>query len=170
MGTFKSSRLFDAPPALIEQIVADVENTFINKEFTVEKDELLSGGYDISLTKGNIFKAVLGMKSALKVLVRPQNNGIYIEAGVGIFGQQAIPSAITLFIAWPVLVTQIWGLVKQSKLDDVVMQVAQETINNASGETKNTAPSHESFKYCPECGTKVSASAKFCGECGEKLV
>jgi hypothetical protein len=30
---------------------------------------------------------------------------MYIEAGIGIFGQQAIPTLITMFVAWPVIIT-----------------------------------------------------------------
>ena len=39
--------------------------------------DLISGGYDISITKGNMFKAVLGMKTALKVHIYPANEQIW---------------------------------------------------------------------------------------------
>lgn len=51
------------------------------------------------------------MKTALKVNIIPNGNYIQITAGVGIFGQQAIPTVISMLFFWPVLITQISGMV-----------------------------------------------------------
>ena len=171
MGTFKSSKVFFASPALMDTIVKDIELTFTGENFSVKKDELFSGGYDISLTKGKFFKAVLGMRSALKVLIQPREGNIYVEAGIGIFGQQVVPSIITMLFFWPVLIAQLWGIVKQAKLDDKVMDVIQDSITRNTISTipgGSTQPSNE-MKFCTECGTNVPSSSKFCGECGAKL-
>ena len=77
-----------------------------------------------------MFKAVLGLKSALKVSLIPKDNAIAFEAGIGIFGQQAIPTIISMLFFWPVLITQIWGIVQQSKLDDKALEIAEEVLKN----------------------------------------
>jgi hypothetical protein len=41
-----------------------------------------------------------------------------VETGVGIFGQQAIPTAVTLLVFWPVLVAQVWNMAQEAKLDE----------------------------------------------------
>jgi len=166
MNPFKSSRHFKASQSLIRPIVQNIENFFLSEEFEVQILELQSGAYDISVTKGSQFKAVLGMQSALKIAVRPEGNSIYIEAGVGIFGQQAIPTLITVFVAWPVIIAQMWGMVEQAKLDDKVMEIAEETI--ARDKTQGAIKSE--YKFCTSCGEKANKTAKFCGECGKEFV
>ena len=81
-------------PSLIPAIANRIQEEFQNESYEVSMDALSSGGYDISITKGGVFKAVLGMKTALKVTLFPQDSNIHFEAGVGIWGQQAIPTVI----------------------------------------------------------------------------
>jgi hypothetical protein len=170
MGTFKSSKTISGSPKLIPQIGRDVMDYFVAQGYDVQGDSLISGGYDISVSKGNLFKAVLGMKTALKILIRPQSGQIWMEAGVGIFGQQAIPTLIAFFITWPVVVTQIWGMVKQSKLDEKAIEIAEASVfkhgNSTTGAPK--APSQQST-FCTHCGAANPEGKKFCGECGGKL-
>jgi RNA polymerase subunit RPABC4/transcription elongation factor Spt4 len=168
MGTFKSSKIINGSPALIPQAGRDVMNYFLAEGFDVKGDALISGGYDISVSKGNMFKAVLGMNTALKIIIRPQAGQIAIEAGVGIFGQQALPSIISMLVFWPILVTQIWGIVQQSKLDEKAIEIAEDSIaRNRTGETFNPSAS-QNRKFCTNCGAANAEGAKFCGECGFK--
>lgn len=175
MGTFKSSKIIYAAPAIIPAITAEIVNTFRNEGYEVESQELISGGHDISITKGGTFKAVLGMKSALKVSVMPQGGNIYIEAGVGIFGQQAIPAIISMFFLWPVLLTQLWGMVQQSKLDEHAIDIAEAYIarNHHQSTTLIQPATHQtppqSCKYCTSCGSPQSQTANYCSACGAKL-
>ncbi len=168
MGTFSKKKTLYGSASLIPTIASRIEDEFINDGYKVAMDALSSGGYDISITKGNIFKAVLGMKTALKVTLLPQGNNIHFEAGVGIWGQQAIPTVISMLFFWPVLITQIWGMVTQAKLDDKALEIANDTImQNAAGAA---APSHmTNGKFCTNCGTQNSDGAKFCSNCGKAL-
>lgn len=163
MATFSKKRLLAASSSQIPQITEAIRQEFETDGFEVDIDNLLSGGSDISITKGNLFKAVLGMRTALKVKLIPQSGGVFFDASVGIFGQQAIPTAITLFVFWPVLLTQIWGLVQQSKLDDRALAAAERAINNS------TELPYTSSQFCTSCGHRVDSSAKFCSECGARL-
>lgn len=175
MATFSKKRLLAASPSQITQITESIRQEFEADGFEVDIDTLLSGGSDISITKGNLFKAVLGMRTALKVKLFPQSNGVFFDASVGIFGQQAIPTAITLFVFWPVLLTQIWGLVQQSKLDDRALAAAERAISVNASRTSNAYSSasatdagvHDTF--CPFCGKPVPTEAKFCPFCGKQI-
>lgn len=168
MGTFSTKKVLYGSISLIPIIANRIQVEFQNEGYEVALDALSSGGYDISITKGGLFKAVLGMKTALKVTLLPQGNTIHFEAGVGIWGQQAIPTVISMLFFWPVLITQIWGMVEQSKLDDKALDIAKDVIytNNNSGAA---SPNPNGNKFCTVCGTPNSASANFCCGCGRPL-
>ena len=165
MSTFSTSKVLNGDPALIPEIADRIVREFQMEGFTAKSDSYAGGVYDISLAKGDAFKAVLGMKSALKVSLTPQGYAIHINAGVGIFGQQAIPTAITMFVFWPVLIPQIWGLVQQSKLDDRAIAIAEQVVMENSRASYANARS----SFCPNCGNKVSENARFCPNCGNEL-
>lgn len=155
MGTFKSTKTFFASPEIIPAIVKDITGTFTNEGYQVQAQDLISGGYDISITKGNMFKAVLGMKTALKVHIYPANEQIRVDAGVGIFGQQAVPTLISMFLFWPVLITQISGMIAQAKMDDKVMMIAADTIaREAYRNTNNNTAAPAGGKFCTQCGKR----------------
>lgn len=169
MATYSKKELLAAQPSQIEAIADAICDAFRTDDFEVNVDTLMSGGKDISITKGNVFKAVLGMRSALKVTLTPQTDGVLFEANVGIFGQQAIPTVISMFFFWPVLLTQIWGLIEQSALDDRALEVAKNAIGASSGYTSEYTPTGASVKFCTRCGARIPSGAKFCSECGAKV-
>jgi len=71
---------------------------------------------------------------------------------------------------WPVLITQIWGLVEQAKLDDRALEVAERAcVARTSAFATDSQSTSTGTKFCPECGTRVAVSTKFCSECGSKL-
>lgn len=170
MGTYSKKKLLAAHSSQINAIAEAIQTDFVRDGFEVNVDTLMSGGKDISITKGNLFKAVLGMRSALKVILMPQTDGVLFNANVGIYGQQAIPTIISMLFFWPVLITQIWGLVKQSSLDERALALAEQAI---AGDTTSSASSFSStvepHKFCTNCGTKLDGASKFCSNCGVRL-
>ena len=90
--------------------------------------------------------------------------------------RQIIPTLISLFVAWPVLLTQITGLVQQAKLDDQVLSLIESQIRALEQQayfegTNSPAGSGpmQDFEFCTSCGAKIPAQAKFCSQCGTKL-
>ena len=172
MGTFNTKQVIFGSPALIPTIADEIVKQFQSEGFEVTKQDMSTGGCDISITKTGFFKAVLGMRSALKVTLLPQGNAINFEAGVGIFGQQAIPTIISMFFLWPVLITQIWGMVEQSKLDDKALEIANRVIVEHGGGgsgADNSSTQAQSGGFCTGCGIQYEPGMKFCGQCGKKL-
>ncbi len=174
MGTYSKKKLLVAHPSQINAIAEAIQTDFVRDGFEVNVDTLMSGGKDISITKGNLFKAVLGMRSALKVTLIPQTDGVLFDANVGIYGQQAIPTVISMLFFWPVLITQIWGLVEQSSLDDRALAAAEQAIgvyspyaaSQMSG--ASASPGADAPKFCTNCGARIAATAHFCPECGNR--
>ena len=168
MGTFSTKKILYGSTSLIPTIANRIQEEFQRDGYEVAMDALSSGGYDISITKGGLFKAVLGMKTALKVTLLPQSSSIHFEAGVGIWGQQAIPTVISMLFFWPVLLTQIWGMVEQSKLDDKALEIAEGVVYMNSN-TGAASASSAGSKFCTSCGTQNAESANFCCGCGKPL-
>jgi NADH pyrophosphatase NudC (nudix superfamily) len=69
------------------------------------------------------------------------------------------------YVAWPVLITQVWGLVEQSKLDDRALNIAKGVVAGGSP----VAAAHDSKRFCTACGKENSATARFCSACGNPL-
>jgi hypothetical protein len=105
---------------------------FEQQDFEVTETPIRTGGVQVSIRKGGIFKAIIGLKTALNVRIEPVANGTRVEAGVGIFGQQAIPTAITLLVFWPVVIAQVWNMVQQAKLDEEALGVAEQSLKSHS--------------------------------------
>lgn len=173
MGAFSTKTTLYGIPSLIPAMADRICQTFAADGYEINRDNLMSGGVDISVTKGGVFKAIVGMKTALKITLIPQNNSISFEAGVGIFGQQALPTVISMLFFWPVLLTQIWGLIQQSDLDDKALAAAQAVISENRGGTftggVTPPPAPVTGKFCTNCGEKISENARFCSNCGSPL-
>lgn len=174
MGTFTSRAVIRGGRPYIEQMAHDIEDDFQYDGYDVASQPTTTGGYDISITKGGTFKAVLGMKTALKVTLLPMGDDVSFEAGVGIWGQQAIPTVISMLFFWPVLITQIWGMISQSKLDDRALRTARMSVAAHGGGSADTqaaggTQAADGGKYCTHCGAKNAPTAKFCSECGQPL-
>ena len=156
MGTFATKKILQGNPSLIPVIAEQIKTEFAAEQFEVQ------------ISKGGLFKAVLGLKSALKVSLIPKDNAIAFEAGIGIFGQQAIPTIISMLFFWPVLITQIWGIVQQSKLDDKALEIAEEVLKNRDSFTTLNLDIN-GMVFCTNCGYRNIKGAKFCSECGQAL-
>lgn len=171
MSVFKKQEILNASASMIPEMAESIRQEFLKDDFEVNVEPLLNGGRDISISKGGIFKAVLGMRSALKVTLVPQADGIAFDASVGVFGQQLIPTVISMLWFWPVLITQIWGMVRQSKLDDRALAAAERVIDSTATPTADAAyqiPT-DNKKFCTNCGAEVPVGTKFCTNCGNKL-
>lgn len=165
MSAFKTTKLLYGNPVLIGGISKAIAAHFKSSGYEVTEQSLVSGGRELSITKGGLFKAVLGMKTALKISLTPEDDKIRFRAGVGIFGLQVIPAAIALFFWWPVMLTQIWGLIQQSKLDDQALEVAERVIYEDS-QSRYTS---YSTIFCPVDGARIPADSKVCPYCGSVI-
>ena len=68
------------------------------------------------------------MRTAMKVILYPHKGHIKLETEPGIFGNQVIPVILVASGLWIVLLPQIWGLVRQSKLDDKALEIAERIV------------------------------------------
>jgi hypothetical protein len=139
MGTFNSTKTFPYSVEDIAPVAQDVMRHFEDQDFEVTETNLPMGGAQVSIRKGGTFKAIIGMKTALNIKIEPVSNGTTVDAGVGIFGQQAVPTAITLLVFWPVIIAQVWNMAQESNLDDEALDVAEESLKSHASEAPSGA-------------------------------
>lgn len=178
MGAFKTSKNIPCYLVDLSPVVSDLIKNFEMQGFEVSGSKEFDGTWHVSITKGGTFKAILGMKSSLNVVLKTTEQSTYAEAGIGIFGQQAIPTIISMALAWPVLITQVWGLIQQAHLDDEALTCIEDSLkrHGQQSEASSIAVNQNSygdqnslkFKFCSQCGTKLPVESKFCSQCGVK--
>lgn len=193
MGVFKTTRTFPYSPPDLAAVAEEVMGIFRSEEFEATGGTMPGDGHYISLTKGDTFQAVVGLKSALNVRMRPVSEGTEVVAEIGEYGA-AFVGAVGSLIFWPLAIPVIAGAVRSSKLDERAMQEIEKALQNhsdgvvasataggtsalAGAATGNAASAGASTgpeaaagdsdtKLCPRCGATLPAGAKFCFQCG----
>ncbi len=128
MGAFKSKKIIYGDPSRIPYIAEEIRKSFMSEGFEVRIVDP-NRENEIYITKGGLFKAALGLRSALKVVMKPNREGnIDFEAGISIVKQQLIPTLLTVCVFSPVVIAQIWGMIKQSKLDEKAIEIAERAM------------------------------------------
>lgn len=172
MALKNTKRKFSTQLEDISGVVDYFQDYFEQKGYTVSRESVATGVF-VSLTKGGIFKTIAGLKTGLNITLTQKPGALEASMEVGIFGKQLIATAITLLVAWPVVIPQIIGLVQQNKLDEEAYQVIQDGIRACEGNgsgvniSKGRAPGGSVF--CPYCGAPAPAGSVFCNACGKKL-
>jgi hypothetical protein len=141
MGTFNSSKTVPHVVENFAPVAQDVMAHFESQDYEVTETHIPTGGVQVSIRRGGTFKAIIGLRSALNIRIEPVANGTRVEAGVGIFGQQAIPTAITLLVFWPVLVAQVWNMAQEANLDEEAIGVAEESLKAHSSKAPSRTTS-----------------------------
>jgi hypothetical protein len=169
MGVFRSTQTFLLAPADLGPVAQDVMQHFRGQEFEVTSEPTISGGWDISITHGGLFKSVLGLKTALKIEIEPVTNGTQVKAGIGVFGSQIIPALLAMYVAWPILIAQAWGLVQQAGLDEEALRCVENSLRAHAGASAPGSPHPSGGRFCTRCGAGVSGPVRFCIECGSPV-
>ena len=168
MGVFNTHKVINTDPSYIPEMVAKITSHFKMEGYEIDTIASDTGAYDISITKGGLFRTVSGLKTALKITLKPYIGKVSFDAGVGIFGQQIIPALITYFVAWPVILTQIWGIIQQSDLDDKALALA-ESVVPSSPSVSRTVEATSVSSFCSNCGSKCETGMRFCPHYGFHL-
>jgi len=131
MATFRTEKRIDVvlDQEGLQAAAADVAKHFEGQLYEVDISPLEDReGRMVSITRGGFFRTVSGQKTALNVSIWSTADGTTVDADVGLFKSQGVSSLITVFIFWPVILGQIWGLIKEAKIDDEAVEVAERSI------------------------------------------
>ncbi len=128
MSTFTTKKTLYGNPAQIPAVAEKIRQAFAADGYDARIDNP-ANRVDIYITKGGFIKAAMGLRSALKITMKESRDGnIAFKAGVSIFKQQFIPTIITMYFFSPVIIAQIWGMIKQSKLDNKAVAIAEQAL------------------------------------------
>jgi len=175
MGVFKSERRFWTQLIDLAPVAEHLAGHFRGKGYEVLAQQTGVGAWDIDITRSGAFRTISGMRTALKVRLEPDSGGVMARAGIGILGQQALPTVVSMLVFWPILVTQIWGAVQASKLDDEALATVEAGIALAEGGGSAPAyapgpavPAQGGPSFCGQCGSPAG-SGRFCTNCGSPM-
>jgi len=188
VSVFKSEKIIAVKVPDLSPVAADLMKHFKDRGFEVVGFQPTNGHWEINITKGNTFKAVAGLRTALKIELVPQVDATLIRAGAGIFRAQVVPTAINLVVPWhwPLMATQVWGIIHQAGLDNEAVKVVELSLDRLSrlGDTSagpvEQWPTPENGQwpapektddghldgFCSSCGGQQPAGALFCPRCG----
>jgi hypothetical protein len=187
MSIFRSEKVIAVEVADLEPVSTDLVKHFQERGYEATQVRRPDDAWEVSITKGGLFKAAVGLRTALKVQLVRQPGGTLVRAGAGVFGKQAVPAALTLFVAWPVLLAQVWGLINQAGLDDEAIKAVELSLNRLSrlsgahdrahdnGRAATKDPSDDTDAsavavpfgaFCPRCGHRQTDDARYCPHCG----
>lgn len=189
MNIFKSETLIPVTVDDLGPVAEELAGHFKQRNYQVECSQTDDGHWEVGITRGGIFKTVVGLKSALKVQIEARPRGTMVRAGAGIFGKQAAASAISLFAAWPigvpVLLAQAWGLIREAGLDNEAARVVELSLTRTqrlagpSGRTEAAAAARtpeapqaraeSPGAFCTGCGRRLEEDARFCAGCGKAV-
>ncbi len=173
MGVFKSERRIWTDVTDLEPVAEHLASHFRAKGYEVVHQQTATGAWDVDITRAGAFRTISGMRTALKVRIEPDSGSVMARAGIGILGQQALPTVVSMLVFWPVLVTQVWGAVQSSKMDDEALRVIDEGLavavtGGADSSTTVPGPRSGGGSFCGQCGAP-HAGGKFCTRCGSAL-
>lgn len=194
MKIFKSETLIPITVDDLAPVAEELAGHFKQRNYQVECSQTDDGHWEVGITRGGIFKTVVGLKSALKVQIETRPRGTMVRAGAGIFGKQAAATAITLFAAWPigvpVLLAQSWGLIREAGLDNEAARVVEMSLTRAqrlagapgggtNGESRARGTASDGSAGRSEAATaartpqaraaRTESPGAFCTACGRRL-
>ena len=125
---FETTRIVPLVVSDLTPVGEAVMEHYRRQEYAVSGSRLASGGWHISIQKGDWFRMLLGLKTALNIRIEPFGANTRVSAGIGIFELQVVPTVITLFVFTPVILGQIWGIVQQQKLDEEAVRFVEDRL------------------------------------------
>ncbi len=160
MGKFSSSKVFAAPQEFIPFASRKIRSSFESEGFEYSVESESANRMVVTVTKGNLFKQIVGLKQGLEITLSNNGGKVSVSAKGTVFKDQLIASALTWWVAWPVIIPQVIGMINQSNLDEKVIDVVSSAYQEFdAGKTA----------FCPFCGTKVSKGDTCCPHCGASL-
>jgi len=176
------TRSFQAPEINLNELTDNLQDWYKSQNFTVQMLDVHGGGILIqtSTSKGG-WRDAVGMSSALNVVLHQNGSTLSVEIGAGKWMDKAAVGAVSLFVLWPLAVTNAWGVWKQSQLPKQTYDFIQKVIDtkvaaqyvppiqSLQSQPITFSESTGSFKFCPACGNSVGESDRFCSKCGHTL-
>ncbi len=172
------TRSFHAPTVHIDSLVNALSDWFRSQNFNVQQLDVHGGGVLIQASKGG-WRNVVGMASALNVVLRQNGADLTVEIGAGKWMDKVGAGAVSIFVLWPLAVTAAWGAWQQSQLPKQTFEFIQQFVSSGESSIYSSATttipvesvtiSTPSYRFCANCGNSVAEDARFCSKCGKPV-
>lgn len=177
------TRTFQAPEIDLSDLASNLGDWYRSQRFEVQLLDVHGGGILVQASKGG-WRNVVGMSSALNVVLSQDGSTLSVEVGAGKWLDKAAVGAVSLAVLWPLAIAAAWGTWKQSQLPkqtyDFIQQfiamkgasqslLSQAAASSQLAQASSPVDSSASFKFCPACGTSVGEADRFCAKCGHGL-
>lgn len=120
MSLFDQNIHWDYPPDQLSAVIPQLVDQLLLRGYRVTHALQPDGSHLVSISRGGFWAGCIGMSTTLNLIFRSEGQGILMQTDVGLFRKQALPTAVTFLLFWPVAVTQTWGIIKQSRLDQEI--------------------------------------------------
>jgi len=184
-------RIYSAPGIDVRSLADAISNWFKARDFETQVMMAPGGGYMIQARQPSTWRSVLGLSSALLVILTPRGESLEVTTAAAKWADKVAVGAIGLVIH-PLLITAGYGAWKQSRLPDWVFEMishylprgaeqaipvtrsatgsaVQESMASPGGAVIPAPAFTSSSVRCPSCGQPTSARASYCPNCGAKL-
>ncbi len=177
------TRFYAATNLDLEKLAAELERTFTAQGYQVQhfgnRDQMT-----VQMKKGGDVIAILGMQSALTLVMQRAPDGMRAMIGQQKWADKAAVGAVGLFVPflWPLMLTAGAGAVMQATLAGKVMNALDMLVYQQNPDARPApAPDHMSFPSqwlgkqpsntvtCPNCKAENEAGDSYCANCGKPL-
>lgn len=122
------TRSFHTPTLNLPGLVQAMDEWFQFQKYEVQVLELPGGDRVIQARQGGAWRNMLGLSSALNIVLRQRNADLVVEIGAGKWADKAIVGTVSLFVLWPLAFTAAYGTWQQSKLPQRTFDFIQQFI------------------------------------------
>lgn len=181
----------------LDSLVQALTDWYRAQSFNVQVLNVPGGGTLIQASQEGTWRNVVGMSSALNVVLRQKGGELTVEIGAGKWMDKALAAGVAWFVLWPLLFTAAYGAWKQSNLPKLTFEFIQQFVSTGGSSpldlanlqsanpevsyggvvTPTPTPSVQaapvqsvSYQFCANCGASVSENDRFCTKCGHKLL
>ena len=174
------TRTFQVSKIDLSDLANNLSDWYRSQRFEVQMLDVHGGGILVQASKGG-WRDIVGISSALNVVIRQGDSTLYVEIGPGKWLDKAAVGAISVAIFFPLAIAAGWGAWRQSQLPKQTYDFIQQFITvrgycqPSSLEQVSTSlsskslDSSDSFKFCSACGNSVGETDLFCSKCGHTL-
>ena len=127
MGTFNSSTTVPYHVEDLSPVAQDVMRHFEQQDYEVTETPISTGGVQVSIRRGGVFKAIIGLKTALNVRIEPVANGTKVEAGRHLRAA-GHPDGDHVAGILAVIIAQVWNMAQEAKLDEEALRVSEQSL------------------------------------------
>ena len=118
-----------------QDLVSHMRAWFVNQDFEVQSLKTEDGADLLQVAKKGGWRKLVGLSTALNVVVRCKDSDLTVEVGAGRWIDKAAAGTVSMFVLWPLAVTAAIGAWQQMKMPERTFGAVEEYINSPRNAT-----------------------------------